>query len=711
MKHQDKPISFSDLALALANDYFQLFVINNEDDSYVEYSAKGTDKALVQVSQGSNFYEDVPHNCREQVYEEDQAYFLETFRKENVIRSLENGKSFTLTYRLVIDGEPRYFFLKTIRANDRSIIIGVQDIDAQMRKELAAASASRTYSDIASSLASLFEVIYYIDLKTGYFKEFAASESYAKLGFMRDGANFFAQAKHDLEMVIHPEDRPMLLRALERDLLLEHILRSGSYSVTYRQLVDGRQQYMNLLAFLQKDDSLHLVIGVRNIDVQIRQQSASEQYSQIAGALASRYEAIYYVNVDTNAYVQYSASDEFARLGTMKEGVDFFEDVVADIQNIIHPDDRTHLLGQLKKENLLENLFHGSLSLSYRQFLDGRQQYMSMIAVMPKNDVHHVILGVLNTDAQVRHELSIRAQTQTFSDISRALAQRYEVIYHVNICTNEYTEYSASDKYARLQSGVRGSDFFADTQVNMQKEIYPDDLPMMQLSMQKENLLGSLSGGKMFLNYRLMLDGRPQYVSLYAVRPKEDSEHIIIAVANVDAAKRMELAYKDAVDMANRDALTGVKNKRAYAQAEADLDEQIRQDKTTPFAIAVCDVNGLKQVNDTHGHKVGDDFIRSACSIICNTFKHSPVFRIGGDEFAVLLKGQDYLNRMELMHSLEEVLDEHRHNGVVLLAAGISDYLPEQDMRVQDVFERADTLMYANKEMCKTFGKTPELSD
>ncbi len=167
MKHQDKPISFADLALALANDYFQLFVINNEDDSYVEYSAKGTDKALVQVSQGSNFYEDVPHNCREQVYEEDQAYFLETFRKENVIRSLENAKSFTLTYRLVIDGEPRYFFLKTIRANDRSIIIGVQDIDAQMRKELAAASASRTYSDIASSLASLFEVIYYIDLKTG----------------------------------------------------------------------------------------------------------------------------------------------------------------------------------------------------------------------------------------------------------------------------------------------------------------------------------------------------------------------------------------------------------------------------------------------------------------------------------------------------------------------------------------------------------------
>ena len=94
--------------------------------------------------------------------------------------------------------------------------------------------------------------------------------------------------------------------------------------------------------------------------------------------------------------------------------------------------------------------------------------------------------------------------------------------------------------------------------------------------MEKDYLLKNLDeSGKIFLNYRLMIDGRPQYVTLFAVRPKEDSDHIIVAVANVDAAKRKELEYQatinSAMDMANRDALTGVKNLHAYTTVTASM--------------------------------------------------------------------------------------------------------------------------------------------
>ena len=445
------------------------------------------------------------------------------------------------------------------------------------------------------------------------------------------------------------------------------------------------------------------MIGVRNIDAQMKRESESRTYSLIAGALASRYEAIYYIDAFSYEYTIYSSSEQYSRLGTTRQGKDFFADAAADIKKLIHPHDKQRILSELKPENLMSHLAEsGSLSLIYRQLLDGRQQYVNLMVVRPKNDPGHIVMGVFNTDAQVRREQKIESENQTFSDISMALAQRYEVIYHVNIVTNEFAEYSASEKYAKLKVGTRGQDFFTTTQENMKRDIYPEDLPMMALSMQKENLLNSLSTfGKTILNYRLMIDGNPQYVSLYAVRPKEDSTHIIIAVANVDAAKRMELAYQNAVDMANRDALTGVKNKRAYVQAETELDELINKKNNPPFAIVICDVNGLKHVNDTQGHKAGDDFIRSACSIICNTFKHSPVFRIGGDEFAVILKGSDYNNRSELMVQLDQVLQENKHEGVVPIAAGISDFVPQQDMRVQDVFERADDLMYNNKEHCK----------
>ena len=121
-----------------------------------------------------------------------------------------------------------------------------------------------------------------------------------------------------------------------------------------------------------------------------------------------------------------------------------------------------------------------------------------------------------------------------------------------------------------------------------------------------------------------------------------------------------------------------------------------------PFAVAVCDLNGLKEVNDTLGHKAGDEHIRNACAVICNIFKHSPVYRIGGDEFAVILKGADYDKRADLMRELSELSAENRRNGGVVIAAGLSDFSRETDTSIENVFERADQLMYDNKKMLKT---------
>ena len=570
MDNKKRSLTFASLALALANDYSSLYVIESEDDSYVEYTTSGTEKELVQVSSGENFFEDVPRNCRELVWKDDQDYFLSAFQKEDMINALENGRSFSLTYRLNIEGSPRYYFLKIIRADDSSIIIGVRDIDDQKRKELSKDAASRTYAEIAESLASLFEVIYHINVNTGSYTEYSSSDNYSELGLHRSGNNFFKQMIFDVKKYIHPDDCDRVIHNLDRDVLLKNIRNSGSVSLTYRQELDGTLKYVNLLAFRQKDDAEHIVIGVRNIDT------------------------------------------------------------------------------------------------------------------------------------QTRHEQFMEAQNRRFGNIAMALAQQYEVIYHVNTVTNEYSEYSASEKYSRLEYGAKGKDFFAESHENMKKDIYPDDRPKMLISMQKENLLKSLSSsGKIILNYRLLIDGVPQYVSLYAVRPKDDPEHIIVAVANVDAAKRMELAYYNALDMANRDALTGVKNKRAYVQTETDLDVRIQSSDRPTFAIVVCDVNNLKHVNDTQGHKAGDEFIKKASSIICDIFKRSPVFRIGGDEFAVLLKERDYVNRHILMKHFRETLNENLYREMPILACGISDFDSEKDMRVQDVFERADALMYSDKKKQK----------
>ena len=568
------PITFGEIALALAADYISLFVIDATNDNYVEYLAEGDNKELVRRASGEDFFRDVVRDVRKQVFPEDQEYFLNSFKKENVTAILKTGRSFSLNYRVMVDGVPLHYTLKTIRGNDQKVIIGVQNVEDQWQRDYHAEMEIRTY-------------------------------------------------RH------------------------------------------------------------------------------------IAGALASRYEVIYYINVENNAYTQYGASDEYAKLGTTRQGSDFFSDAQEDIRKYIHRDDIPRVLKAMEKDNLLRSVEEGrTLTLSYRQMLGDSIRYVSMNVVRPKNDMDHIVMGVMNIDAQIRREQTILAKSKTFDEIAMALATRYEVIYHVNLKTNEYAEYSASEKYTRLKVGSKGADFFAETQENMKRDIYPEDLPMMSMAMEKEYLLHSLEDtGKIFLNYRLILDGRPQYVTLFAVRPKEDSNHIIVAVANVDAAKQKELemerAVGSAIDLANKDALTGVKNKHAYANVEMQMDEQIQKDDVGRFAIVVCDVNGLKQVNDTKGHSAGDQFIRDACDIVCNTYKHSPVFRIGGDEFVVILKGSDYVHRMELLTEMGGRQDANRKAGLVTLAYGMSDYDPNKDIRVQDVFERADKQMYEKKKRIK----------
>ena len=152
---------------------------------------------------------------------------------------------------------------------------------------------------------------------------------------------------------------------------------------------------------------------------------------------------------------------------------------------------------------------------------------------------------------------------------------------------------------------------------------------------------------------------------------------------------------------ASTDSLTGVKNKHAYAEREKLLNAQIDDGIDLDYSIVVCDVNGLKVVNDTQGHKAGDEYIRSASILICEIFKHSPVFRIGGDEFVAILEGQDYLNRERLVMDLDRRSVENAANGRVVIAVGASDYQHNGE-RVSEVFQRADDLMYARKKELKS---------
>ena len=184
----------------------------------------------------------------------------------------------------------------------------------------------------------------------------------------------------------------------------------------------------------------------------------------------------------------------------------------------------------------------------------------------------------------------------------------------------------------------------------------------------------------------------------------------LMILSNTFIIEKREIEHEHEIfkarSVAFKDSLTGVKSKHAYVEYESKLNQELAEHVTSEFSVVVCDVNNLKWVNDNLGHKAGDEYIQNACHLICVIFDHSPVFRTGGDEFVVILKGYDYEHRAELLGELNKASEENNgQNGKVVIAAGISNFDTTKDSSVIEVFERADANMYVRKKELKAMVK------
>lgn len=168
----------------------------------------------------------------------------------------------------------------------------------------------------------------------------------------------------------------------------------------------------------------------------------------------------------------------------------------------------------------------------------------------------------------------------------------------------------------------------------------------------------------------------------------------------------MALEMTKVNDFALRDALTGVKNKAAYDKTESRLNSDI-VNQTARFGMVMIDINYLKRVNDTFGHECGDLYIKNMSNLICDVFEHSPVFRVGGDEFVVLLENRDFEHRDRLIGKVKTIMDELRNDKDLQpwerlsAAMGVAVYDPNIDKDAYSVLKRADKEMYDNKKEMK----------
>ncbi|MCR5232966.1 MAG: diguanylate cyclase [Lachnospiraceae bacterium] len=181
-------------------------------------------------------------------------------------------------------------------------------------------------------------------------------------------------------------------------------------------------------------------------------------------------------------------------------------------------------------------------------------------------------------------------------------------------------------------------------------------------------------------------------------------------VENLFATKQELLSTREHAaimfEEANRDALTGIRNKRSYDAEVARINERIMSGRDK-IGIVMVDMNDLKTINDTYGHEKGDRVICNLCDTLCSIFKRSPVFRVGGDEFVVVTENRDLQNieknveqfRACVERSLkEEELEPWERTSA---AIGYAIYDRDSDCGIEDTLKRADENMYEYKRMMK----------
>lgn len=183
-------------------------------------------------------------------------------------------------------------------------------------------------------------------------------------------------------------------------------------------------------------------------------------------------------------------------------------------------------------------------------------------------------------------------------------------------------------------------------------------------------------------------------VQIFRVREEDFDGKVIVGFHHIDDMVTKELRYQWELEkMVFTDALTGIGNRAAFTREMTAFDEQEKA------ACVIADVNNLKVGNDRYGHEEGDQLIQDAAECIREVFRESGTcYRIGGDEFCIMIREGDSARIVDCIQRLQRLTEEKNKNRKMPLTIACG-YAIRENMQetMEQIFNRADEMMYDAK--------------
>ena len=261
-------------------------------------------------------------------------------------------------------------------------------------------------------------------------------------------------------------------------------------------------------------------------------------YTHIAQTLARSYTDLYYVNLETEEYIEYRTNDEHNALTEARRGWHFFEECQIEVNEFVYPDDRAKFARAMDRRTLLAALEHNNtFMMQYRLITDHGPSYVTMKVSRMEDDERFIIMGIADVDEEVKQRLAmerVKEEQLAYARL-RALAGDFLSVYSIVPETGAYREYTATKSFQELSSPREGTDFFADSREQIRIVIYPEDQNRLLEVLTKENVMAEIERHGVFsVSYRLMLHGKPRYVQLRAaIVAEKEGPRLVVGVVDI----------------------------------------------------------------------------------------------------------------------------------------------------------------------------------
>ncbi|MCR4960560.1 MAG: EAL domain-containing protein [Lachnospiraceae bacterium] len=372
---------FNNLPMAIMEIKDNKLHIVRSNQSYRDYMKRVTGESIPE-----DYFE------LSSIGEDKVQYFI------NSVNEAEEEGNPLLIDEKVPNGSTVHTFIRKVATNPITGAIAVAIVVLAITDD----SAGVTYANIARSLASDYVHLFYVDIETDEFIQYSSTKGKSTIAVERHGTDFFRAARAEAETILYSEDVERFKYYFIKDEILKTIDNEGLFGLTYRMNSENGPVYVVMKATRMENDENHLIIGVSNVDKQMRVKESRDKsfyeelfYNRLS-ALNDKYICIYSVDIATERYIECSSSDLYDSFGISETGENFFELGPKDEKNLIYPEDREHFKKVFSKDKILDAIARaGVFEFRYRLLIDGKTENVLMRGVKVNEwDGDKLIMGV-----------------------------------------------------------------------------------------------------------------------------------------------------------------------------------------------------------------------------------------------------------------------------------------------------------------------------